>query len=136
MAFFNKKQYESEIERLDSELLKMQNKLNEQIKNLERDNFNLLNEVELLRTKLQEKEYINQMILFNNSELLKQVAEKEEQTNARNARGAGRKSKATHENIAEIARLHNEGLSYAQISKHMNHVSKSTVAKIIKEYCG
>jgi len=56
-----------------------------------------------------------------------------------NLRKAGRKSKATEENKAEIFRLREEGYSYAQIAEFITensgeYISKSTVAKITKEY--
>jgi transposase len=51
-------------------------------------------------------------------------------------RKVGRKSKATEENVAEIMRLHNEGVSYSQIAKYITEntgekISKSTVANIV-----
>jgi len=105
----------------------------------DQENFKLKNEIELLKTKLKEKDYINQMIINNNDELLKRIADLEEILNVRNTRRAGRKSKATDENIAEIKRLYEKGYSYSQIAMILywntgESISKSTIAKIIKEY--
>jgi len=89
--------------------------------------------------ELREKdEYINE--LRKENERLKQKLRLAEQnTPSHNARGAGRKSKATPENIAEVLRLRNEGYSYGNIADAITratgeYICKSTVAKIAWEH--
>jgi hypothetical protein len=77
-------------------------------------------------------------LLYKKEEYIKELtARLENQTKTSTKNKAGRKSKATDENVAEITRLRNEGYSYAGIAKIITessgeYICKSTVANIIK----
>ena len=147
MALFNKKHYEAEIENLRHEnsilqydVSKLKKELVEKDKQLqERRNYKGQAMVERLRdgSRINELEKEVQKKDRLIKRLRAQINEfKQVQSNLRKA---GRKSKATEENKAEIFRLREEGYSYAQIAEFITensgeYISKSTVAKITKEY--
>ncbi|MCL2638885.1 MAG: helix-turn-helix domain-containing protein [Oscillospiraceae bacterium] len=134
-----------EIRRLETELAETIEKLNERAVELEKaDSFKKqktadAGKIKRLEAKLKEKdEYIEQL----HTQVEELMVEKHQLYYIKdnmNKSKVGRKSKATEENIAEIARLHNEGFSYSQIAKYITenskeNISKSTVAKIAKAH--
>jgi chromosome segregation ATPase len=134
---------ELKIKLLNSELAETHKNLNEKIAELEKINFNKKQKttnagnIKKLEEKLREKDKYIEQLHARECELM---AEKHQLYNIVDGIGknkAGRKSKATEENVAEIIRLRNEGYSYGGIAKIITessgeYICKSTVANIIK----
>jgi predicted RNase H-like nuclease (RuvC/YqgF family) len=126
MPLFNK-DYEKEIASLKAEIVEYKRNTSGLVL-LQITVTNLRQENESLKSKVQE--YENQI-----KKLTAKINVFENPIH--NERGAGRKSKATDENVAEISRLRTEGYSYSQIANILTensgeYISKSTVAKIAK----
>ena len=126
MALFTK---DNEISQLKKELADARKKLTG-LTILQMDNRHLRKQNEDLKIKMQEYEEQIEQLTSKLSVL---------ENPAHNERGAGRKSKATEENVSEILRLRDEGLSYSQIAgilteNNGEYISKSTVAKIVANF--
>jgi len=131
----------AEIEHLKAEVSETTEKLNERTAELEKaGNFKRqkttdTGKIKRLEAKLKEKdEYIEEL----HAQVDELITERHQHF-IRAKSKAGRKSKATDENLAEITRLRDEGYSYSQIAEIITensgeYICKSTVANIVHKY--
>ena len=119
-SFYERKiiKLEEKIEKMKQERIELCEKHSSQINQLKSDYSKLIKENKSLKNQLQKIK---------------------EPPKIHNEHGAGRKSKATTENVAEILQLRSERYSYSQIANILTensgeYISKSTVAKIVADF--
>lgn len=145
MPRVTKKDLEKKIEDRD----KLIDMLYEQIDKLQQENTNILNnkevvpisehegalkEIERIKINLETVKELYTKEKAKNDKFLQENKElKANNTEKHNARGAGRKSTLTQEQLQKIHQLYKEGLSYGAIAKEVG-VSKTYAYKLIKEH--